>query len=156
MAVKGAAYAGANIANSVKGGIPIPAGGTGTSGGSAAPDVPVNQPAIGGYVQETVYPRGQTNYMGVDTKIAYDTNVLGEGNTDPFISSAPQPDWTCPMDDNAVTGGIGQWVKSASALIPTDKVTIALGVATKDNAAGTHNVFATVKIGQFFWAPTVA
>lgn len=114
------------------------------------------QPVIGAYVQNSLDPRANTNYIGVNVKTAYNDNVLGEGQTVPWQTSAPQPNWIVPMDDNAVTGGLGQWVKSASALVPGDKVTIAAGLATKDNAAGTHNVFATVAVGQFFWAPAVA
>ena len=114
------------------------------------------QPVIGAYVQDSIFPRANTNYIGVNPKVAYNDNVLGQGQTNPFLTSPPQPNWIVPMDDNAVTGGVGQWVKSASALVPGDKVTIASGTATKDNAAGTHNVFATVAIGQFFWAPAVA
>lgn len=114
------------------------------------------QPVIGAYVQDSLEPRANTNYIGVNVKTAYNDNVLGQGQTAPWQTSAPQPDWIVPMDDNAATGGLGQWVKSASALVPGDKVTIAAGVATKDNSTGTHNVFATVAVGQFFWAPAVA
>lgn len=115
------------------------------------------QPVIGMYVQDALFPRANTNYIGVNPRTAYANNVLGQGNTNPFLTSAPQPDWIVPMDDNAVTGGTGQWVKNgATALVSGDKVTIAAGVATKDNSTGTHNVFAKVAANEFFWAPAVA
>jgi hypothetical protein len=157
MAVKTATYAGANIANSVLGGIKIPPTGTGSSGGAAPVAVPVNQPPIGLYVQDALFPAANTNYNGLNPRQAYATNVLAEGNTAPFETVAPQPNWTSPTDDDAVTGGIGQWVKNGiTALVPGDKVDIAAGVATKNIATGTHNVFATVPANYFFWAITVA
>jgi hypothetical protein len=114
------------------------------------------QPPIGAYVQDAVDPSANTNYIGVDVGSAYDTDVLGIAGPAGVSTEAPQPDWIVPVNDNAATGGTAQWVKSASVLVPTDKVVIALGVATKDNATGTHNVFAKVAVGQFFWAVDAA
>jgi hypothetical protein len=114
------------------------------------------QPAIGAYVQDADDPSADTNYVGVDVGAAYATDVLGIAGPAGISTAAPQPDWIVPVNDNAATGGTAQWVKSASALIPTDKVGIVAGIATKDNATGTHNVFATVAVGQFFWAVTAA
>lgn len=114
------------------------------------------QPPIGAYVQDALAPAGNTNYIGVNTGVAYEHNVLAQGTIFP-TESAPQPDWLAPVDDNAATGGTAQWVKNgATALVPGDKVTIAAGVATKDNATGTHNVFANVPANYFFWAVTAA
>ena len=114
------------------------------------------QPVIGTYVQDSLDPRANTNYIGVNVLTAYEHNVLAQGTISP-TEPAPQPNWIVPMDDNAVTGGLGQWVKNgATALVPGDKVTITAGAAAKDNAAGTHNVFATVPANYFFWAPAVA
>ena len=112
------------------------------------------QPAIGVYVQDAVDPTADTNYEGVNVKVAYATNVLGEGSIDDAV--APQPDWIVPVNDKATAVGTAQWVKSASALIPTDKVGIVAGVATIDNATGTHTCFATVAVGDFFWAVLIA
>jgi hypothetical protein len=139
--------AGANIAN---------AQGRPNANGTASSTLVV-QPSIGAYVQDALAPAADTNYIGVNTKTAYATNVLGESDTDPFATSAPQPDWLVPVDDNAATGGKAQLVKNgATALVPTDKVTISAGVATKDNSTGTHNVFATVPANYFFWAVAAA
>jgi hypothetical protein len=115
------------------------------------------QPPIGLYVQDATEPAGNTNYVGVNTALSYATDVLGIAGPAGVSTAAPQPDWIVPMDDNAATGGTGQWTKNgAVALVPTDKVTIASGVATKDNATGTHNVFAAVPANYFFWAVTAA
>jgi len=105
------------------------------------------QPVIGVYVQDALDPTANTNYAGVNAHVAWDTNVIEEDYAAGF---------TAPVNDNVATGGIAQWVKSASALIPTDKVAIASGIATLDNSTGTHNVFATVAIDQFFWAVEIA
>ena len=115
------------------------------------------QPPIGLYVQDALAPAANTNYIGVNTKVAYATNPVSESDTNPFATSAPQPDWIVPVDDNPATGGTAQLVKNgATALVPTDKVTISAGVATKDNSTGTHNVFANVPANYFFWAVTAA
>jgi hypothetical protein len=136
-----AGVAGANIANAVAGGIVYPAG------GASPPVVPAWQPTIGAYVRDALEPAADTNYIGVDVTQVWDRNVLAED----YVTG-----WTAPVNDNAATGGKAAFVKSASVLVPTDKVTIAAGVATKDNAAGTHTVFANVAIDQYFWAVDAA
>ena len=106
------------------------------------------QPSIGLYVQDATHPNGETNYIGCNPLKAYDTDVLGQWSaTEAF---------TCPTNEEAATGGVGTWVKSASTLVPTDKVTIADGVATKDNSTGTHTVFCNAVLGQFLWVLDVA
>jgi hypothetical protein len=136
-----AGVAGANIANAVAGGIVYPAG------GASSPVVPAWQPVIGAYVQDALEPAADTNYIGVDVTQVWDRNFLAED----YVTG-----WTAPVDDNAATGGKASFVLSASALVPTDKVTIAAGVATLDNLTGTHTVFATVAAGQYFWAVDAA
>lgn len=117
----------------------------------------VIQPPIGAYVQDAARPNGSSNYIGCNPATSFATNILGESDTNPFQTSAPQPDWLVPVNDNATDGGKAQLVKNgATALVPGDKVTIAAGVATKDNATGTHNVFATVPANYFFWAVDAA
>ena len=105
------------------------------------------QPAIGAYVQDAAAPSADTNYIGVNTKVAYKTNVLGEAYAAGF---------TCPSNEEAATGGIASWVQSASTLVPTDKVAIVSGVATKDNATGTHTVFCNAVSGDYLWVTDVA
>ena len=137
-----AGVAGANIANAVAGGIQYPAG------GSTPPVVPAWQPTIGAYVRDALEPAADTNYIGVDVTLAWDRNFLAED----FAAG-----WTAPVDDNATRGGKAAFVQNgAVALVPTDKVTISAGIATKDNATGTHTVFATVGANQFFWAVDAA
>lgn len=117
----------------------------------------VIQPPIGAYVQDALHPNGDTNYIGCNPATSYETNILGESDTNPFQTSAPQPNWLVNVNDNATWGGKAQLVKNgATALVPGDKVTIASGVATKDNSTGTHNVFATVPANYFFWAVNAA
>lgn len=102
------------------------------------------QPPIGTYVQDALDPTTSTNVIGVDVGAAYKTNVMGV---------AIDPAYVVPGTQGATVGDLDiQWVKSASVLVPTDKVTIALGVATKDNVTGTHSVFATVAVDDYFWA----
>ena len=116
----------------------------------------VQQP-IGEYVRDQTRPNGDTNYIGCNPATSFATNILGESDTNPFQTAAPQPDWLVNVNDNATWGGKAQLVKNgATALVPSDKVTIAAGVATKDNTTGTHNVFATVPANYFFWAVDAA
>lgn len=104
-------------------------------------------PAIGGYVQDALAPCADTNYIGVNTAVAYKSNVLGEDFATGF---------TCPSNEEAATGGVAVWVESASVLIPTDKVAIVDGVATKDNSTGTHTVFCNAEVGDYLWVVDVA
>ena len=128
--------AGANIANAA--GRPVFAG----TPWSAA----VIQDPLGAYVRDSLWPTVNTNYIGGGVKQAWTIPT-----TDP-MGASNVPDWIIPFNYLAAAGGLGQWVKnSATALIPTDRVNIVSGVATK-NATGTHDVFATVAANQFFWA----
>jgi hypothetical protein len=139
--------AGANIANAT---------GRPNSGGTAW-STRVYQDPIGAHVQNAAKPEAETNYIGANPRTAYATNPVSESDTNPFATTAPQPNWLVPSNDNPAIGGTMQLVKNgATALVPTDKVTIAAGVATKDNASGTHTVFATVPANYFFWAVTTA
>ena len=105
-------------------------------GGATGP-----QPPIGEYVQDTAHPNGDTNFIGCNPEVGYASN--------PGIPIATE----CP-----VNSGSAQTTKGATfcsineVLIPTDKVTISDGVATKDNSTGTHNVLADVPADGFFWA----
>lgn len=106
-------------------------------------------PQIGTYVQDAAEPNGQTNFIGCNPEIAYTTDVLGLWNATSF---------TCPTNEESAAGGIASWVvlDTSGPLIPTDTVTIASGVATKDNSTGTHTCFANVLDGEYFWAVDVA
>ena len=106
------------------------------------------QPAIGAYVQDATHPNGETNYIGCNPLKAYDSDVVGQWNATTAF--------TCPTNEESATGGVGTWVKSASVLIPTDKVVIADGVATKDNSTGTHTVFCNAAVDQYLWVLDVA
>lgn len=101
-------------------------------------------PPIGAYVQDATHPNGITNFIGCNPEIAY--------KTDQGIALA----FTCPTNEEAATGGVGVWVKSASTLIPTDKVAIVDGVATKDNTTGTHTVFTNAVANDYLWVLDVA
>ena len=100
------------------------------------------QPPISTYVQDTLAPVGDTNCIGCNPKTGYVTNAFGGAVG--FIS--PCDRGTTQTDKDAV------WASSAVVLIPTDKVTLVAGVATTDNATGTHTVFANVPAGGYFWA----
>jgi hypothetical protein len=105
-------------------------------GGATGP-----QPPIGAYVQDTVHPNGDTNFIGCNPEIGYAAN--------PGIPIAT----TCPVNSgSAQTTKNAVFCSSAVVLVPTDKVTISSGVATKDNSTGTHNVLANVPAAGFFWA----
>lgn len=99
---------------------------------------------IGGYVQSALNPRCENTYAGASCKQSYPYNAIGEAIG-----------FTCKGTGGAATGKTLQWVKSASVLVPTDKVTIAAGVATKDNAAGTHTVFANAAVNDYLWVSQI-
>lgn len=139
--------AGANIANAA--GRPAS---NGTPWSSA-----VIQPAIGEYVQDTLAPTADTNYVGVNVLGKWKTNFLAAGTATPNATAAPQPDWTAPVTDNAATGGLAQFVKAAGTIAEGGRCNIVAGVATA-NAAGTNVCYATggVVADDFFWAPVFA
>ena len=99
---------------------------------------------IGGYVQSALNPRCENNYIGASCKPSFPTNVLGEAIG-----------FTCKGTGGAATGKTLQWVKSASVLVATDKVTIAAGVATKDNTTGTHTVFGAAAVDGYMWVSEI-
>jgi len=143
--------AGANIANSVAGGIIYPAG------GASSPVVPAWQPAMGAYVESAVETRGaaDTNYIGYNPTLAYKTNVIGEGSiATPTI--APQPDFLVADNDNDARGGTSQWVRAAGTIAQNGTCTVTAGAATA--GAGTYScyVIGGVVAGDFFWAVLTA
>jgi hypothetical protein len=140
--------AGANIANAT---------GRPDSGGSAWSSSVVQDP-IGAYVESPLENRisASTNYIGMNSLSKYATNILGESDTNPFQTSAPQPDWIVPDNDNDVAGGTSQWVKAAGTIAEAGTCTVAAGVATA--GAGTYSCYAKggVVAGEFFWAVLTA
>lgn len=106
------------------------------------------QPAIGAYVQNSLDPSANTNVIGVNTKTAWKTNVMGIAVADTF---------TCPCNDNAATGGVAQWVQAAGVIADNGRCNIVAGVATA-NGTGTHVCYVNggVVAGDHFWAPTFA
>ena len=104
------------------------------------------QPAIGMYVQDAVDPTTSTNFIGVDSGTSYEYNALGMA-----VDTPVAPPGTQGLTENAK---FIQWAQldTSGPLVPTDKVVITDGVATKDNTLGTHTVFANVADGGFFWA----
>ena len=146
---------GANIANSVLGGIPIPAGGTGTSGGSTSPTVPNAQQSMGDYVQDALAPTGDDNYIGVNTSVAWKTNMLGEDITN-VVRTTNLFDF---INDNATRGGKAVYAKAAGtiALDGRCNITAATGVMTA-NGTGTYvcKVTGGVVINDYAWFPEFA
>jgi hypothetical protein len=118
---------------------------------------PTNQPAIGAYVEaptETSFA-ADTNYIGFSSKVKFTTNILGEGSiVSPTI--APQPNFTCPVNDNDATGGIAQWVRAAGTIAENGTCTVTLGAATAGAGTFECNVPGGVVAGDFFWANVVA
>ena len=99
-------------------------------------------PNIGAFVQDATHPNGATDFAGCNPEIGYDRNALG-----------CDIGFVCPTN-----AGVGQlsasaiWGHTTVALVPTDKVTIASGEFTKDNAAGTHTIYANIPAGGYGWA----
>jgi len=100
------------------------------------------QPVIGAFVQDILRPEGATNFVGCNPLTGYDTNSMGIAiNT------------TCNTSFGTTAAAKPATYASVSViLIPTDRVNLAAGVATKDNVSGTHNVLANVPANGFFWA----
>lgn len=99
---------------------------------------------IGGYVQSALNPRCENNYIGASCKPSFPYNAIGEA-----------VGFTCKGTGGAATGKTLQWVKSASVLVATDKVTLAAGVATKDNDTGTHTVFGSAAVDEYMWVSEI-
>ena len=100
------------------------------------------QPVIGAFVQDTLHPNGATDFAGCNPEIAYTYNAAGAD-----IGFTCYTNYGTTQSAKPAT-----WGSSAVALIPGDKVTIAAGVFTKDNAAGTHTIFANVPAAGYAWA----
>ena len=113
------------------------------------------QPPIGAYVEAATEDRlaANTNYIGFNTKLAYKTNVLVQGN---ISNIAPQPDWIVGDNDNDVAGGTSQWVRAAGTIAENGTCTVTAGAATA--GAGTYSCYVTggVVVGDFFWAVLTA
>jgi hypothetical protein len=105
-------------------------------------------PAIGQYVEG---PAGKTaantNYIGVNSKVAYKTNVLGEDNVAGF---------TAPVNDNDATGGVAHWVQAVGTIAQGGTCTILAGVATAGAGTYTCEVVGGVVADDWFWAIVTA
>ena len=118
---------------------------TGTAGQQIA--FAGTQPNIGAYVQEGStgtgnQPCGDTTFAGCNPAIGYATNALG-----------CDIGFTCPVNSGAAQATkSATWCSSAVVLIPTDKVDVTAGVATKNNATGLYMVYASVPAAGYFWA----
>jgi len=147
--------AGANIANSVLGGIKIPSTGTGTSGGASSPAVPNSQFPAGPYVQDALAPTGDGNYIGVNTQRAWKTNVLQEditnvGRVASFLGY---------IDDDAARGGTATYGIAGGTIAYDGRcdVVAATGVVSS-NATGALicKVIGGVVINDYAWFPIFA
>jgi len=118
----------------------------------------VYQLPIGAYVEAPTEDNitAATNYMGMNSKVAYKTNVLAEGGIFQTPTIPPQPDWIVPDNDNDVAGGTSQWVRAAGTIAENGTCTVALGAATA--GAGTYSCYVTggVVVGDYFWAVVTA
>ena len=139
------APAGSNIAN---------AAGRPDTGGTPWTSAVIQFP-IGDYVEAPTEDRiaADTNYVGFNSKLAYKTNVLAQGD---ISNIAPQPDWIVPDNDNDVRGGTSQWVRAAGTIAENGTCTVTAGAATA--GAGTYSCYVTggVVVGDFFWAVVTA
>jgi hypothetical protein len=106
------------------------------------------QPPIGAFVQDTVHPNGATGFIGCNPEIAYDTNEMNIP-----LATVCSTDYGTALTSTGSKDAV--YCSSAVVLVPTDKVTVSAGVATKDNSTGTHLVFANVPAAGFFWAVPV-
>ena len=142
-----AGVAGATIANAA--GAPLQNG----TPWSAA----VQQPRIGAYVEASLEDRlaADTPFIGFSSKVKYTTNVLGEGSI-AIPTIAPQPNFTCPDNDNDAAGGLSQWVRAAGTIAENGTCTVTAGAATA--GAGTYSCYVPggVVAGDFFWAVLTA
>jgi len=141
--------AGANINNAVAGGIVYPAG------GASSPVVPNAQLPIGGYVQDSLDPTGECNYVGINTNIAFKTNVLEEDITNVTRTT----NFLGFVNDNAARGGKAVWAKAGGTIADGGRCTIvaATGVISAD-VAGVYvcKVTGGVVINDYAWFPEFA
>lgn len=118
----------------------------------------VYQDPIGAYVEAPTEDaiNSVTNYIGMSSKVAYKTNVIGEGSVAVGPTIAPQPDFTAPDNDGDAIGGTSQWVRAAGTIAENGTCTVTAGAATA--GAGTFSCYVTggVVAGDFFWAVTTA
>jgi len=146
---------GANINNMVTGGIKIPSTGTGSSGGSAPATVLNKQGPIGDYVQNILRPAADANYDGVNTNVAWKTNVLGEDITNVVRTT----NLFCYINDNAAEGGKAVYAKAAGTIAKDGRCTItaATGVMTAD-VSGVYvcKVTGGVVLNDYAWFPEFA
>jgi len=100
------------------------------------------QPVIGLFVQDTLAPDGATNFIGCNPRIAYAAGQVGiEINT------------VCNSNfGTSASAKPATFASSAVVLIPTDRVDLTAGVATKNNASGLYDVYANVPAAGRFWA----
>jgi hypothetical protein len=106
------------------------------------------QPPIGNYVEApTGKTAANTNYIGVNSNVAYKTNVIGNDNVAGF---------TAPVNDNDATGGLAHWVQAAGTIAKGGTCTIAAGVATAGAGTYTCEVVGGVVANDYFWAVVTA
>jgi hypothetical protein len=104
------------------------------------------QPMIGGYKVGTATDFGANgNFGGVNGGQFWNRNVQDE--TEGFLA---------PATEDAAAGKNAQWVKTTAGLAAgTTKCSVAAGVATANNAAGTWAVHCVpaggVPAGSWFW-----
>lgn len=104
------------------------------------------QPPIGEYVQDEINPSGNNNYLGVNTGIAWETNVIAEDNVAGFVS---------PINNDTVVG-LANWVQAGDEIDFEGLCTIADGVVTADGSGLSQCLVADgVVAGQWLWAIVV-
>ena len=109
---------------------------------------------IGPYVQDAI-AAGQAG-PGTDGD-AIGVNGLGFWNYN-FMGEAVDGTTTCPTNSGAATGRVAVWVTNTALIAAaTTRVNIAAGVATADNATGTHDINSgvgnpAIPANSFFWA----
>jgi hypothetical protein len=115
------------------------------------------QPAIGRYVEASLEGAlaADTNYIGFNSQTAYKSNVLGQGSV-AIPTIAPQPDFTCPDNDNDVTGGTSIWARASGVIAENGTCIVTAGDAAA--GAGTYSCYVKggVVAGDFFWAVLTA
>jgi hypothetical protein len=144
---------GVNIANSTLQGHRINVDETVSGGITVANRQPpigsdLNDTTAGGaYVQDTIHPNGDTNALGCNPEIAYDTDVMNEWSaTTQFV--CPSNFGTTPFAKDAL------WVKAGGSIAKGQRCAVAAGVATADTAAGGYNAYAAAAVDQFLWVVT--
>ena len=130
---------GGNINAQATGGIVYP------GGGASSPTVPVWQPALGTYAQNTIAPAADTNAIGVSTTTKFNppTSLVME-----------VPDSLVAVNDNTTRGGDAQFVRASGAITAAGRCNVSAGVATA-NASGTNICYVTggVVLNDYFFAP---